>query len=230
MTPLVQLDTVSRWYGQGHAQVRALTDISLALPPASQTVLTGPSGSGKTTLLNLIGALDRPTAGTVVIDGETVSTFDERRASEFRRTQVGFIFQDDALLPELTLTENIELPLFLVGLSRQERHARMTELLQRLMLEERRQAYPATLSGGEKQRTAVARAVIHRPRILLADEPTANLDADSATVVLGIMRRLAAQEQLTLLISTHDPRVFNQFEHIIHLSDGRLIPSPLEKK
>ena len=102
-------------------------------------------------------------------------------------------------MPELTLTENIELPLFLVGLSRQERHARMTELLQRLMLEERRQAYPATLSGGEKQRAAVARAVIHRPRILLADEPTANLDADSATVVLGIMRRLAAQEQLTFV-------------------------------
>ena len=220
--PFIQLNSVSRWYGEESTRVRALTDISISLPLGTQVALVGPSGSGKTTLLNLIGALDRPTHGSIVVAGEIISDFDERQASEFRRTKVGFVFQDDALLPELTVAENVELPLVLLGIEPKERHLQVTELLQSLGLGERQQAYPSQLSGGEKQRAAVARAVIHRPQILLADEPTANLDAKSAATVLQIIRQLAEQKELTVLISTHDPRVFKLFDRQIHLNDGQL--------
>ena len=149
-TPFLQLDAVSRWFGQDRARVHALTDISLALPRGAQAVLIGPSGSGKTTPLNLLGALDRPSSGTVRVADAEVSAFDEKQASEFRRTTIGFVFQDDALLPELTLEENIELPLIVQRVGRKERRRRVDELLQSLSLEERRHAYPALLSGGEK--------------------------------------------------------------------------------
>lgn len=224
-TPFIQLDCVSRWFGQGQAQVCALSDISLTLHKGVQTALVGPSGSGKTTLLNLIGALDRPTQGTVMIDGETVSAFSERQASEYRRHAIGFVFQDDALIPELTLAENVELPLVLLGMGQRERQQRVNELLDTLNLTKRQSAYPPLLSGGEKQRTAVARAVIHRPHILLADEPTANLDSESAELVLQVMRQLAEQNDLTVLVSTHDPRVYEQFDQLIRLRDGHLDPS-----
>ena len=220
--PFIQLNSVSRWYGEESTRVRALTDISLSLPSGTQVALVGPSGSGKTTLLNLIGALDRPTHGSIIVAEEIISDYDERQASEFRRTKVGFVFQDDALLPELTVAENVELPLVLLGTEPKERHLQVTELLQSLGLGERQQAYPSQLSGGEKQRAAVARAVIHRPQILLADEPTANLDAKSAAKVLQIIRQLAEQKELTVLISTHDPRVFKLFDQQILLNDGQL--------
>ncbi len=221
-TPFIQLDSVSRWFGQAQTEVRALTDISLSLPEGTLAALVGPSGSGKTTLLNLIGALDRPTHGTIVVAGERVSAFNQRQASEFRRNRVGFIFQDDALLPELTLSENIELPLVLLKIGLHERRRRVTELVQTLGLENRHSSYPPQLSGGEKQRAAVARAVIHHPKILLADEPTANLDAESASEVLQVVHQLAKQKNLSVLISTHDPRVFEQFSRQITLHDGRL--------
>ncbi|NOQ40881.1 MAG: ATP-binding cassette domain-containing protein [Desulfuromusa sp.] len=224
--PFIQLNSVSRWYGEESTRVRALTDISLSLPSGTQVALVGPSGSGKTTLLNLIGALDRPTHGSIIVAEEIISDYDERQASEFRRTKVGFVFQDDALLPELTVAENVELPLVLLGTEPKERHLQVTELLQSLGLGERQQAYPSQLSGGEKQRAAVARAVIHRPQILLADEPTANLDAKSAATVLQIIRQLAEQKELTVLISTHDPRVFKLFDRQIHLNDGQLEQQP----
>lgn len=221
-TPFIQLDSVSRWFGQGQAQVCALSDISLTLTKGVQTALVGPSGSGKTTLLNLIGALDRPTQGTVMIDGKVVSAFNERQASEYRRHTIGFVFQDDALIPELTLAENVELPLVLLGIDKRERYQRVNELLDTLNLTKRQSAYPPLLSGGEKQRAAVARAVIHRPHILLADEPTANLDSESAELVLQVMRQLAEQNDLTVLVSTHDPRVYEQFDQLVRLKDGRL--------
>ena len=220
--PFIQLNSVSRWYGEEANRVKALTDISLSLPVGSQMALVGPSGSGKTTLLNLVGALDRPTQGSIVVAGKTISAFNERQASEFRRTQVGFVFQDDALLPELNVAENVELPLVLLGINAGTRHDRVSQLLQSLGLQARVSAYPPQLSGGEKQRVAVARAVIHHPRILLADEPTANLDAKSATLVLQTIRQLAEQKQLTVLISSHDPRVFKLFDQQVHLHDGQL--------
>ena len=220
--PFIQLSSVSRWYGEEPNKVHALTEISLSLPVGTQVALVGPSGSGKTTLLNLVGALDRPTHGSITVAGKIITEFDERQASEFRRTQVGFIFQDDALLPELTVAENVELPLVLLGMETKDRHLQVTELLQSLGLGERQRAYPSQLSGGEKQRVAVARAVIHSPKILLADEPTANLDAESAAAVLQIIRQLAEQKELSVLISTHDPRVFKLFDQQIRLNDGQL--------
>lgn len=221
-TPFIQLNSVSRSFGQGQAQVCALSDISLTLNKGEQAALIGPSGSGKTTLLNLIGVLDRPTQGTVMIAGKEVSAFNERQASEYRRHEIGFVFQDDALIPELTLAENVELPLVLLGIGQRERHHQVNQLLDTLNLTKRQSAYPPLLSGGEKQRTAVARAVIHRPHILLADEPTASLDSESAELVLQVMRQLAEQNDLTVLVSTHDPRVYEQFDQLVRLRDGHL--------
>lgn len=221
-TALIKLENVSRWFGSGRTQVRALSDVSLELEAGTQAVVVGPSGSGKTTLLNLVGALDRPSHGQLTIGAETVSSFSEQQACEFRRYRVGFVFQDNALLPELTVEENIELPLVLIGQKGASRSKRVQELLQLLGLEKRRHCFPAHLSGGEKQRVAVARAVSHRPQIVLADEPTANLDAMSATSVMQVLRQLTEQQQLTVLVSSHDPRVFEQFEHVIRLEDGQL--------
>jgi len=221
-TALIKLDKVSRWFGSGHTQVRALSDLSLQLEAGTQAVIVGPSGSGKTTLLNLVGALDRPSAGQLTIGEEIVSAFSEQQACEFRRYRVGFVFQDNALLPELTVAENIEMPLVLIGQGAARRRQRVQELLLVLGLEKRGHSFPAELSGGEKQRVAVARAVSHQPQIVLADEPTANLDAVSARAVMNTLQQLTEQQQLTMLISTHDPRVFEQFEHIIRLEDGRL--------
>lgn len=220
-TALIKLENVSRWFGSGHTQVRALSDVSLELEVGTQAVVVGPSGSGKTTLLNLVGALDRPSHGQLTIGGEKVSSFSEQQACEFRRYRVGFVFQDNALLPELTVAENIEIPLVLIGQDAARRRQRVQELLLVLGLEKRGHSFPAELSGGEKQRVAVARAVSHRPQIVLADEPTANLDVVSAVAVMQSLRQLTEQ-QLTVLVSSHDPRVFEQFEHVIRLEDGQL--------
>ncbi len=220
--PFIRLEGVSRWFGAGQARVKALTDISLTLAAGSQTALIGPSGSGKTTLLNLIGALDHPTQGEIYLDAARISHFSEGQAAAFRRQRIGFIFQDDSLFPELRLAENIELPLVILGYRAGERRYRVDSMLKALGLEKRRDSYSTDLSGGEKQRAAVARAVIHRPQLLLADEPTANLDADSAAAVLQIMQQLAEQDGLTVLVSTHDERVFKRFEERIVLNDGRL--------
>ena len=219
----ISLESVSRWFGSGATLIRALSDISLTLEEGSRTALVGPSGSGKTTLLNLVGALDRPTKGKITIKEMVVSGFNEQQAADFRRNQVGFVFQDDSLFPELTLTENVALPLVLQGLSRAERRSRARELLTSLGLETRLDSYPVNLSGGEKQRAAVARAVIHEPALLLADEPTANLDADAAEAVLQVIEQLAGRENLTVLVSTHDSRVFERFDRRIRLTDGRLV-------
>lgn len=218
----LQVEQVSKQYGSGHVVVQALNGLDFNLAEGSQVALVGPSGSGKTTLLNLIGTLDRPSSGRIHIGGRLVSEFNEQQAAEFRRNQVGFVFQDDALMPELTLAENVELPLVLLGKGRKERRSRLDELLTVFELESRRNSYPPSLSGGEKQRAAVARGVIHRPQLLLADEPTANLDAAAATVVLNIIQELATQQGLTVLLSSHDPRVFKQFPHQLQLIDGRL--------
>jgi putative ABC transport system ATP-binding protein len=219
----LQLDGVSRRFGSGHTAVQALSEVTFSLPAGAQVALVGPSGSGKTTLLNLIGALDRPTGGSITIGGQPIAGFSERQAADFRRTRVGFVFQDDALVPELTLAENIELPLVLLGVGGGERRQRVAGVLEEFGLSERAAAFPPLLSGGEKQRGAVARAVIHRPQLLLADEPTANLDAAAAAAVLQAIRALAAAQALTVLISSHDPRTFAQFPRQLRLVDGQLV-------
>ncbi|SHI52611.1 putative ABC transport system ATP-binding protein [Malonomonas rubra DSM 5091] len=222
----LSLERVSRCFGTGHAAVQALSEVSFSLAAGEQAALIGPSGSGKTTLLNVVGALDRPSSGRVFIDGECSSAFSEAQAAEFRRRRVGFVFQDDALVPELTLEENIALPLVLLSVPKVERQQRVAELLTEFGLQDRAKAYPPLLSGGEKQRGAVARAVIHCPGILLADEPTANLDAGAATRVIQKIQKLANQQGMVVLVSSHDPRVFEQFPLRLCLEDGCLVGAP----
>ncbi len=220
--PAIIIANVSREFGLGSAAVKALCGLSLDIKQGARTAIVGPSGSGKTTLLNLIGALDRPSSGAVTVLGEEVSAFSEREASGFRRKHIGFVFQDDALIPELTVFENVELPLVFQRVSSRERRTKVHDLLERLGLSKRIKSFPPLLSGGEKQRAAVARAVIHGPKVLLADEPTANLDAVSAETVMKTIEELAQENGLTVLVSTHDQRVFSRFADLIRLNDGRL--------
>ncbi|MBI4557684.1 MAG: ABC transporter ATP-binding protein [Candidatus Hydrogenedentes bacterium] len=218
--PAIKVNGVSRRFGVGHAAVNALTDISLTVNPGDRVAITGPSGSGKTTLLNLIGALDRPSSGSVWVHGHDVSALSQRDASAFRREYLGLVFQDDALIPELTVFENVELPLVLIREPLRSRQSRVHALLEQLGLHDRAHHFPPTLSGGEKQRAAVARAVIHRPKVLLADEPSANLDSHAAEAVMEAISQLAAQNSLTVLVATHDLRIATHFTTRLELRDG----------
>ena len=218
----IVLEGVGRSYTNGRAPVIALSGIHLGVDYGQRVAIVGPSGSGKTTLLNLIGALDRPDRGTVRCLGMDIASMSEKAAAAFRRKHIGLVFQDDALMPELTVAENIELPLALLRDGPTARARKVADLLAALGLSSVSGAFPMTLSGGEKQRVAVARAVAHEPELLLADEPTANLDAASAARVLDLIDRISAQKGLTVLLSTHDPRVFERFAVIARLEDGRL--------
>jgi putative ABC transport system ATP-binding protein len=223
--PSIEFVNVSRRFGEGYAMVTALKDVTLSLDHGSRVAVTGPSGSGKTTLLNLVGALDRPSSGFVRVMGQEVSAFSEQDASTFRRHHVGFVFQDDALIPELTVRENVELPLVLLGEPSKSRRHRVETVISQLGLDRRIDSFPPLLSGGEKQRAAVARAVIHGPQILLADEPTANLDTKSADAVMQTIDDLAAENELTVIVSTHDLRIAGRFDLRIRLNDGQLEPN-----
>ena len=222
--PAIEMVAVSRVFGQGMTQVNALSDVSFTINLGEHVAVIGPSGSGKTTLLNLAGALDKPTSGTVTVLGQEISRFSEHAASAFRREQLGFVFQDDALIPEITVFENVELPLVLLRKPPQERRTRVQKLMERLLLTHRMASYPTLLSAGEKQRVAVARAIIHGPLILLADEPTSHLDSLAAEAVLQALEDLTSESDITVLIATHDPRVFSRFNTHLRFSDGRLEP------
>ena len=199
----------------------ALDGISLTLEPGDFTALTGPSGSGKTSLLSLIGALDRPTAGTVEVNGRLVS--DGADQSRYRRETVGFVFQDHYLLPYLTARANVELPQIGAGVGRHERAARACELLEEVGLGHRLDELSRRLSGGERQRVAVARALANDPQLLLADEPTGSLDSDSAMRVLDLLVAVRRRRGMTLLVVTYDPAVAERADTVLHLMEGRLV-------
>ncbi|MCK5682393.1 ABC transporter ATP-binding protein [bacterium] len=219
----VQIDQLSRFYKSGKNQITALDNITFELETGAQVALTGPSGSGKTTLLSLLGALEHPDSGQIILFGQNINLMNERQGADFRRHNVGFIFQDDALMPELTVFENIALPLILIKTTAKEIERRVQKILADLDLAKFSQSFPPSLSGGEKQRVAVARAVIHRPKLLLADEPTANLDRQAATLVLDAIDKLAVEYNLTMIMATHDPRVYNRLPTRLELIDGKLI-------
>lgn len=219
---VVRLSEVNKVY-EGVQPVHALQDIRLSIEPGEFTAIVGPSGSGKTTLLNVIGGLDRPTSGSVVINQTDIVSLSENALIDFRLKNIGFVFQAYNLIPVLTAEENVEFTMLLQGKSKQERHARVRELLQAVGLGERSANRPGQLSGGQQQRVAVARALAPKPRFVLADEPTANLDSQSAATLLDIMAELNQREGITFIFSTHDHRVIERARRVITLEDGKIL-------
>jgi putative ABC transport system ATP-binding protein len=221
---LIVAGGLTKTYTKGDVSVEALRDVTFTIDRASFVSFVGPSGSGKTTLLNMIGALDRPTKGTLLVSDTDVGTLDRRAAAAFRGRTVGFIFQEFNLIPVLTAYENVEYPLLLVQhVAAAERRQRVLALLEAVGVGDQRDQYPDQLSGGQKQRIAVARALVTNPQLVLADEPTANLDHANATLVMSAMRRMRDKLGTTFVFSTHDPRVMTEAEIVFRLVDGRLV-------
>lgn len=213
---------LSRIYKMGDATVDALRDVDLSFKRGEFVALVGPSGSGKSTLLNLIGGLDRPTSGEVWIDGVELSASDERTLTQHRRRHVGFVFQTFNLLPRLTAEENVALPLMFSGVPEKERRERARVQLERVGLGLRLAHRPTQLSGGEQQRVAIARAMVGEPALLLADEPTGNLDTVTGAEIMALLKRLNQERGVTVLVVTHDPEIAAFAERTIRLRDGRV--------
>ncbi len=221
--PAIQLDHVSRHYSMGGTSVRAVDDLSLSVGQNEFLALLGSSGSGKSTLLNLIGGLDRPTSGSIVTNGQNIAALSSLELARYRRDSIGMIFQSFNLLPRMTLEENIELPLRLAEIDRAERPARVREALERVRLTHRTGHRPAELSGGEQQRVAIARALVNRPKILLADEPTGNLDSSTGEAILDLLRE-QSQLGMTIVMVTHERSLAEKFaDRIAIMGDGKLL-------
>ncbi len=227
MEPLIDLRAVTRRYTMDHSYVTALEGVSLAIARGEFLAVAGPSGSGKTTLLNLIGCIDLPTEGTVRIEGVDTAALKPRSLAELRRRKLGFVFQTFNLIPVFTAFENVEYPLLIGRTPAAHRRLRVTEALEDVGLGHRAKHRPDLLSGGERQRLAVARAIVHRPAVVLADEPTANLDTRNATQIIDLMHDLNRRLGLTFLFSTHDPRLLDRAERVIMLCDGRIDNTPV---
>jgi putative ABC transport system ATP-binding protein len=223
--PLVELKGISKHFGEGETRVDALRDITLSVSSGEVVGLLGPSGSGKTTLLNVIGAILEPTEGWMRLDGEVVydNRWLRRDLRRLRLDKIGFIFQTHNLLPFLDATDNVAVVHYLAGLPREESLRRAAELLDYLQVGHRKHAMPAQLSGGEAQRVAIARALANRPRIILADEPTAALDSARAGIVMDLLRKLAVEQQAAIIAVTHDEKIFDRFDRIFKLRDGYLL-------
>lgn len=219
---LIELAKVEKVYPLGNQQVTALTGFTLSINKGEFTVLAGPSGSGKTTVLNLIGGIDQPTAGTIMIEGRDVGNRSTRALADFRLHHIGFIFQSYNLIPVLTAAENAEFTLMLQGVAKPERQTRIRELFADLGIAGLENRKPRDLSGGQQQRVAVARAIASHPAVVLADEPTANLDSQTAEELLDLMLRLNTRYRTTFIFSSHDPLVISRARRIIRLRDGRL--------
>lgn len=219
---IAQLDQVSRVYYQGKVEVKAVDNLDLHIQPGEFSALCGPSGSGKTTILNMIGALDMPTAGTVFLEGRDLTRLGRGELSQLRRDRVGFVFQAYNLVPVLTAYENAEFVLALQNVPVKERRERVMAVLEEVGMANYINRRPDELSGGQQQRIAIARAVVSNPAIVLADEPTANVDSEAANTILGLMEQLNLQKGVTFLFSTHDQRVMDRARRLIRLRDGRL--------
>jgi putative ABC transport system ATP-binding protein len=220
---LITAEKVRKDYQAGEVSIRALKGINFSIEPASFVSFVGPSGSGKTTLLNLIGCLDAPTDGKLTVAGADVARLDRKQGAAFRGTNIGFIFQDFNLLPVLTVYENIEYPLLMVqNTPAEERTKRVTALLKAVGMIEQKDKYPDQISGGQKQRVAVARALVTNPKLVLADEPTANLDHATAYMVIELMKKMRDEFKTTFIFSTHDQKIVGEAEIIYTIEDGEL--------
>jgi ABC-type lipoprotein export system ATPase subunit len=220
----IQLDHVSRHYTLGATSIRAVDDVSLSIPCGEFLALLGSSGSGKSTLLNLMAGLDRPTSGAIVADGKNLAALSSPELASYRRHTVGMVFQSFNLLPRMTLAENVELPLRLAEVDHDEREARVAEALQRVGLDKRTQHRPSELSGGEQQRTAIARALVNRPKILFADEPTGNLDSATGESILDLLTQIKSTLGMTIIMVTHERPLAEKFAtRLAIMGDGKLL-------
>ncbi|MCX7984937.1 MAG: ABC transporter ATP-binding protein [Bacteroidetes bacterium] len=227
--PIIQIQNVNKVYDETKIPVHALSDINLKIDKGEYTAIVGPSGSGKTTLLNMIGGLDNPTSGKVIVNGIDLSSLKTDKLIEFRLRNIGFVFQSFNLIPVLTAKENVEFIMLLQGVKKEEREKRSIELLKAVGLEDKLDARPFELSGGQQQRVAVARALASNPSFVLADEPTANLDTDAAEGLLDIMETLNREREMTFIFATHDYRVINRARRVITLHDGKISSDTLQR-
>ena len=224
LSPAIRLRSVSRRYVMGESVIHAVNEVSLVVPTGEFLALLGSSGSGKSTLLNLIAGLDRPSSGSVIAEGQDLSKMSSLELARYRRQTVGMVFQSFNLLPRMTLEENVELPLRLAEVDRSERAARVREALERVGLERRIGHRPSELSGGEQQRTAIARALVNRPKILLADEPTGNLDSATGESILALLREIQKNPGMTIIMVTHERALAERFaDRLAVMGDGKLL-------
>ncbi len=224
---LIECRNLTRSYRKGEITITPLADLNLDVEEGDFLALMGPSGSGKTTLLNLIAGIDRPTSGTLVVDAEDISGLSRTQLANWRSKYIGYIFQLYNLVPTLTAYENVELPLLLHKLSRRQRHEKVALSLELVNLTDRHDHYPRQLSGGQEQRVAIARAIVTNPRIIVADEPTGDLDSYAAAAIMDLLVRLNRELGMTLLMVTHDAKCASYAEHALHLEKGALVEAPL---
>jgi putative ABC transport system ATP-binding protein len=220
---VVRLSNVAKTYRSGAIEVRAVRGVSLAVPAQRFTMLVAPSGAGKTTLLNLIGCIDKPTTGKIEIAGQDVSRLRDNALSDFRARRIGFIFQSFSLIPVLSAYENIEYPLLLTGMPAPARRRATLAMLEAVGLSDQRRQRPNELSGGQKQRVAIARALVKQPQIVLADEPTANLDSQTGAGIITLMRKMQAESHTTFIFATHDTHLMSHADKIVSLRDRELV-------
>lgn len=220
---VIEINNLTKIYNESEVKVKAVDKVSLSFEQGEFAAIVGPSGSGKTTLLNLIGGLDNPTEGEILVSGENIGEFSSSKLIDFRLRNIGFVFQAYNLIPVLTAKENVEFIMELQGKNRMERDERSIALLSAVGLGDRVNARPSKLSGGQQQRVAVARALASKPKFVLADEPTANLDSKSTETLLDIMEKLNKEENITFIFSTHDQRVVNKARRVITVEDGHVI-------
>ncbi|MDC3418007.1 ABC transporter ATP-binding protein [Aquibacillus salsiterrae] len=223
MSLIVQARNIERIYGSGNNAVQALSDINLTVQQNQLVALKGRSGSGKTTLLNIIGALDYPTNGSVIFGGVDILTLSEKERILHRKENIGFIFQSFGLVPLMTVEENVEFGLRIAGVPKQEWTKRINESIDLVQLSKRAKHRPFELSGGEQQRCAIARAIATRPKLILADEPTGELDTKTAFHVMKVFRELVASKQTTIIMTTHDPAMMEITDHVYALEDGKIV-------
>lgn len=222
MQPVILKD-IGKTYHLDAVDVHALSNITLEIQPDRFTVIAGASGSGKTTLLNLIGCIDRPDSGEIVVAGQEVQKMSDNALSDFRARHLGFIFQNFNLLPVLTAYENVEYPLLLAQVPAPKRKARVLELLEAVGLSDRAGNRPGQLSGGQRQRVAIARALATAPQLVLADEPTANLDSQTGAAIIALMRRMQREYHVSFVFSSHDPQVLAEADDAVSIRDGRIV-------
>ena len=225
MNHVVQCEKVTKIFEQGLIKVNALTNVDLAVEQGEFICLSGPSGSGKSTLLNMIGGLDTPTSGEVYIDGEEIDELNKSDLADLRLHKIGFIFQAYNLIPVLTAQENVEMVMQMQGISKKVRNEKSSAILEEVGLQGMENRTPPELSGGQQQRVAVARAIVSQPSLVLADEPTANLDSHTAVKLIDLMLEINAQRETTFIISTHDPMIMERSKRLVKLHDGKILES-----